>query len=72
MNKSKKHFWKAYPRQWQSKELPVCESVISIENESELREKNFPMCWLDLMQSRHNATLDYLTYFEGIVPLSTT
>jgi hypothetical protein len=40
--------------QWQSKEFPVCESVISMEIESELEEKNVP---LDLMQSRHNATL---------------
>ena len=55
MNKSNKHFEKLTQTQWQSKEFPVCESVISMEIESELEEKNVP---LDLMQSRHNATLD--------------
>ena len=62
MNKSNKHFEihfeKLTQRQWQSKEFPVCESVsvISMEIESELEEKNVPMWRLDLMQSRHNAT----------------
>ena len=57
MNKSNKHFEKLTQTQWQSKEFPVCESVsvISMEIESELEEKNVP---LDLMQSNHNATLD--------------
>ena len=56
MKKSKKHFWKAYPRQWQSKELPVSESVISMENESELKEKNFPrvLTGLDAIQTQRN------------------
>ena len=62
MNTSNVHFEIYFEKLTQDndnqKSLPVDESVISMETEFELEEKNFLVCWLDLMQSRHNATLD--------------
>ena len=52
MNKSNKHFETHFEKTITIKRvLPVDdESVISMETEFELEEKNFSRCWLNLMQ----------------------
>jgi hypothetical protein len=51
-------FWKAYSRRWQSKEFYLL-WVGDINGDwIWTRREELFRCWLNLMQSRHNATLD--------------
>ena len=54
------HFEKLTQRQWQSKEFPVCESVISMEIESELEaleERPHVETGLDAIETQRNTSL---------------